>query len=432
MPSDAKPNLTPKLRFPEFRNKPGWKSVSLGDASVPVVERVGDRKLTPVSISAGIGFVPQAEKFGRDISGNQYKLYTLVRDGDFVYNKGNSLKFPQGCVYQLKGWGQVAAPNVFICFRLKEGYSDVFFQSCFERNVHGLQLRRHITSGARSNGLLNISRENFFGVEIPTPPPREQQKVAQCLSTLDELIGAESQKLDALQAHKKGLMQQLFPRAGETRPRLRFPGFQDAGDWVKRPFSQLCDIKHGYAFEGEFFSDAGDYVLLTPGNFYEEGGYRDRGEKQRYYSGEIPRDYVLNCGDLLVAMTEQAAGLLGSAILIPESDKFLHNQRLGLVTKKPGVAWANEFFFHVFNSQPVRKAIHAGASGMKVRHTSPIKIGEVVVSVPVSLPEQQRIASCLSSLDDLIAAQSAQLAALQTHKRGLMQQLFPSPPEAEA
>ncbi len=141
----------PKLRFPEFQMAAPWGITSLKDASTPVTERVGERKLTPVSISAGIGFVPQAEKFGRDISGNQYQLYTLVRDGDFVYNKGNSLKFPEGCVYQLQGWGAVAAPNVFICFRLKDGYSDVFFQNCFEQNLHGKQLKKHITSGARSN-----------------------------------------------------------------------------------------------------------------------------------------------------------------------------------------------------------------------------------------------------------------------------------------
>src|ERR1035441_2515908 len=138
MNKESKRELTPNLRFPEFRDAPGWKSIPLNDVSVPVVEQVGERKLTPVSISAGIGFVPQAEKFGRDISGNQYKLYTLVRDGDFVYNKGNSLKFPQGCVYLLQGWGEVAAPNVFICFRLKEGYSNALFQAFFERNIHGL------------------------------------------------------------------------------------------------------------------------------------------------------------------------------------------------------------------------------------------------------------------------------------------------------
>jgi type I restriction enzyme S subunit len=229
----ATPALVPKLRFPELREAGEWKPITLEEASIPVTERVGERKLTPVSISAGIGFVPQAEKFGRDISGNQYQVYTLVRDGDFVFNKGNSLKFPQGCVYLLQGWGQVAAPNVFICFRLKKGYLNGFFQQCFEQNQHGRELKRHITSGARSNGLLNISKETFFGVEIPTPSPAEQQKIAECLSSVDELIAAQARKLDALKTHKKGLMQQLFPREGETQPRLRFPEFQNAGEWVE-------------------------------------------------------------------------------------------------------------------------------------------------------------------------------------------------------
>jgi type I restriction enzyme S subunit len=427
---EARSALVPKLRFPEFRGAEPWKPVSLQEASTPVAERVGERKLTPVSISAGIGFVPQAEKFGRDISGNQYQLYTLVRDGDFVFNKGNSLKFPQGCVYQLQGWGEVAAPNVFICFRLKKGYSDGFFQQCFEQNQHGRQLKRHITSGARSNGLLNISKEIFFRVEIPTPSPAEQQKIAECLSSVDELMAAQARKVDALKTHKKGLMQQLFPREGETQPRLRFPEFQNAGEWEEKTFSDLCDIKHGYPFESEFFSNEGEYVLLTPGSFYEEGGYRDRGDKQKYFTGEIPRDYLLAEGDMLVAMTEQAAGLLGSPLIVPESDKFLHNQRLGLVARKPGVAWTNDFFFHVFNTQRVRKAIHDTASGAKVRHTSPTKIGEVVISAPTKLLEQQRIATCLSSLDALITAETQKHEALKTHKKGLMQQLFPSPEES--
>lgn len=239
MSDKGKAQLLPKRRFRDFRGAAPWKLTSLGDASIPVTERVGERKLTPVSISAGIGFVPQAEKFGRDISGNQYQLYTLVRNGDFVYNKGNSLKFPEGCVYLLQGWSEVAAPNVFICFRLKEGYVNGFFQNCFEANAHGKQLKRHITSGARSNGLLNISKDVFFGVEIPTPNFAEQQKIADCLSSLDELIAAQARKVDALKTHKKGLMQQLFPREGETEPRLRFPEYQNTGTWQMRKVSNL-------------------------------------------------------------------------------------------------------------------------------------------------------------------------------------------------
>ncbi len=198
--------------------------------------------------------------------------------------------------------------------------------------------------------------------------------------------------------------------------------------WVEKPLSELCDIKHGFAFKSEFFTCEGDYVLLTPGNFYESGGYRDRGEKQKYYIGEIPRDYVLSEGDLLVAMTEQAAGLLGSPILVPESDKFLHNQRLGLVTKKPDVPWINEFFFHVFNTQAVRKEIHDSASGVKVRHTSPTKIGEVVVSFPTSIAEQSAIVSTLHDLSEetqrLESLYQRKLAALDELKKSLLHQAF--------
>ncbi len=205
--------------------------------------------------------------------------------------------------------------------------------------------------------------------------------------------------------------------------------FSQRGDgWKEAKFSDLCSIKHGFAFKSEFFATEGDFVLLTPGNFYESGGYRDRGEKQKFYVGEIPQDYILNAGDLLVAMTEQAAGLLGSPILVPESGKFLHNQRLGLVTKKDHVPWSNEFFFHVFNTQSVRKEIHASASGVKVRHTSPSKIGEVVVAFPSSVDEQSSIVSMLVELNEetqrLESIYQQKLAALDELKKSLLHQAF--------
>ncbi len=127
-------------------------------------------------------------------------------------------------------------------------------------------------------------------------------------------------------------------------------------------------------------------------------------------------------------LAQEAAGLLGSPLLVPESDRFLHNQRLGLVRKKPGVAWTNEFFFHVFNTQPVRKAIHASASGVKVRHTSPTKIGDVVVPFPTSLPEQKRIVTTLASLtaetQRLARLYERKLAALEALKKSLLHQAF--------
>jgi type I restriction enzyme S subunit len=199
-------------------------------------------------------------------------------------------------------------------------------------------------------------------------------------------------------------------------------------EWAERPLSELCDIKHGFAFKSEFFSDSGEYVLLTPGNFYESGGYRDRGAKQKYYSGEIPEGFILSEGDLLVAMTEQAAGLLGSPILVPASGKFLHNQRLGLVTKKPGVPWVNDFFYHVFNTHAVRKDIHDSASGVKVRHTSPTKLGDVIVAFPTSVSEQERIAANLVLLweetQGLARLYERKVAALDGLKKSFLDQAF--------
>ena len=158
------------------------------------------------------------------------------------------------------------------------------------------------------------------------------------------------------------------------------------------------------------------------------GGYRDRGEKQKYYCGEIPEGFILSPGDLLVAMTEQAAGLLGSPIIVPESGIFLHNQRLGLVTKKPGVKWLNEFFFHVFNTKPVRTEIHDSASGVKVRHTSPTKIGEVVVAFPASIPEQRAIVAKLNELADetqgLEAIYRRKVETLIELRRSILQKAF--------
>lgn len=216
---------------------------------------------------------------------------------------------------------------------------------------------------------------------IPVPPLAEQQRI---VGVPDEAMAG----ISTARAHAETNLQNaraLFESHLHAVFTQRGPG------WVARPLSSLCDINHGVAFKGEFFASKGHYVLLTRGNFFESGGYRDRGEKQKGYSGEFPPEYITRKGDMLVAMTEQAAELLGSPLLVPEDGKFLHNQRLGLVNAKLGVPWLNEFFFHVFNTKAVRDAIHASASGVKVRHTSPGKIGEVVVSFPTSLKTQKSI-----------------------------------------
>ncbi|MCF2151093.1 restriction endonuclease subunit S [Desmonostoc muscorum LEGE 12446] len=167
--------------------------------------------------------------------------------------------------------------------------------------------------------------------------------------------------------------------------------------WIEKKLGEICLIKHGFAFKSQFFtSEESDYVLLTPGSFYESGGYREQGEKTKYYIGKIPNGFILKKGDFLFAMTEQAPGLLGSPLIVPESNRFLHNQRLGLVQVFDGIDWHNDFFFHLFNTQEFRAAVQSSASGVKVRHTSPNKLGAISIRFPPTIVEQKAIADNLN------------------------------------
>lgn len=406
----------PKLRFPEFRTRLGWESIQLGDASTPVTERVGERKLTPISISAGVGFVPQAEKFGRDISGNQYSLYTLVRDGDFVYNKGNSLRFPQGCVYQLRGWGEVAAPNVFISFRLKQGFVAEYFQYCFEKNIHGVQLKKHITSGARSNGLLNVSKDQFYGVGIPMPLPDEQQKIADCLSSLDELIAAQMRKVETLKSYKRGLMQQLFPREGETLPRLRFPEFRNAPEWKETTLASLGELVSGLTYSPEDVRESGLLVLRSSNIQNAEIALDDN----VYVTPDIKGANLVKPNDILICVRNGSKTLIGKSALIPEGMQLCTHGAFMTVFR----AHAPQFAFQLMQSALFHKQVAAdlGATINSINGSKLLKYRFVVPGPS----EQNRIADSLSSLTARIAAEAKNLIGLKAQKKGLLQQLFPS------
>ncbi len=203
---------------------------------------------------------------------------------------------------------------------------------------------------------------------------------------------------------------------------------QRGAEWEETTLDLLVEIKHGFAFKSEYFTSEGKYVLLTPGNFFEEGGYRDRGNKQKYYIGDIPDGFILKKGDFLIAMTEQAAGLLGSSIIVPEDNRFLHNQRLGLVRLKSSTQWSNEFFFHAFNTEEFRKAAHDSASGVKVRHTSPKKLGNIRVSYPKSRIEQNRVAKKLNDVlresERLVANYRARISQIVDLKEAILKKAF--------
>ena len=184
----------------------------------------------------------------------------------------------------------------------------------------------------------------------------------------------------------------------------------------------LVNVKHGFPFKSEFFEESGDLVVLTPGNFFEEGGFKRNAEKDKCYSAEFPEDYLLKKGEILIAMTEQAEGLLGSMATVPKSNRFLHNQRLGLVTSKCSETNIR-YIYHLSKTPWIRKQIRLSSSGSKVKHTSPDRISEVKVKI---LPPDQQIksASLLDTIDEKIELNNRINAELESLARLLYDYWF--------
>ena len=193
--------------------------------------------------------------------------------------------------------------------------------------------------------------------------------------------------------------------------------------WPVTSYGEYLHVKHGYAFKGEHFDTDGPYVLLTPGSFNEGGGFRDRGASAKFYTGDVPDGFVLDEGDLVVAMTEQAPGLLGSSAWIPEGGKYLHNQRLGRIVNLDEGRLIKRFVYYLFNTRKVRDQISATATGGKVRHTAPERIRKVAFRLP-PIGTQLRICDVLSAYDDLLENNGRRMALLEEAARQLFREWF--------
>lgn len=190
--------------------------------------------------------------------------------------------------------------------------------------------------------------------------------------------------------------------------------------WVWFRLGDVSTLKHGYAFSSEFFtSEPAPFVLTTPGNFYEKGGFRDRESKRKYYNGPVSPEFIFNPGDLIIPMTEQAAGLLGSPAFIPDDGRtYIHNQRLGRITFNQKVILP-EFAFWIFNCLFFRDELARTCTGMKVRHTSPERVLRVPIPVP-PLAEQRRIVAKVDELLALVDELENQLVASRTVAQDLL------------
>jgi type I restriction enzyme, S subunit len=422
----AKTALVPKLRFPEFRNTQPWQPSELGkESSILKGKGISKSDIHPDGTQQCIRYGELYTHYG-EIIGSVISRTKLPAEELFL-SKANDVIIPSSGETKI----DIATASCVLLDRVALGGDLNVIRSKLNGPFLSYYLngpkRFDIAKVAQGDTVVHLYPYQLEELEIAFPHPAEQQKIAECLSSVDELLAAQARKLDALKTHKKGLMQQLFPREGETQPRLRFPEFENAGEWVSEKLSSCLEKVIDYRGIAPPKSESGvplitaknvrfGWLDMTNDEYIEEDKYEE------WMSRGIPQ-----AGDIL--FTTEAP--LGNVALFPRAGRFALGQRLLTLRSKSGRC-LSEFLFHSLLGPTMQEEIDFHSTGSTAKGIKSAVFVNLDFCYPNDLDEQKRIADCLTSLDDLIAAQTQTLEALKTHKQGLMQQLFPSPELAEA
>jgi len=413
---DAKPTLTPKLRFPEFRDGPGWEETKLKD--VLTEHRLkSDGKCEVHSVSVHKGVINQIEHLGRSFAAADTLNYNLAKPYDVIYTKSPTGDFPFGVVKHNHKPHNVIVSPLYGVFSPANRHLGYIFDAYFESPIRTTNYLAPLTQKGAKN-TLQISNERFLSSGIYLPHEEgEQQNIAECLSSVDELIAAQARKLDTLKTHKKGLMQQLFPRDGETQPRLRFPEFRDAGKWEEEKLGNIVKIWSGNSPSKYALSALGKYAFVKVEDLNNCTKYQT---DSREYCDDSD-DAVPRCA---ILFPKRGASIELNKLRITASEILIDTNLMALSPN--GTATVEFLYYFLVNVGLAQIADMSTIPQINNKHIIPFKI-----LFPSKL-EQESIADCLTFLDDLISAQSDKLEALKTHKKGLMQQLFQSPEKVEA
>ena len=387
-----------------------WEIKKLSDISDEIKEVAGTGKYETLSISAGIGFVNQANKFGKELSGKQYEKYTVLRKGDFAYNKGNSKKYPQGCVYRLKDRDSAAVPNVFECFRIKEGNKN-YIEQVFISGFLNRQLSKKINHGVRDDGLLNLTGEDFYKSYIIIPPLPEQEKIAEILQTQDKVIELQQKKIDELKRLKKGYLSKMFPKKGCNVPEIRFPGFTDA--WEQRKLGELGTITTGNTPSTsipDYYSDDG-IVWVTPTDICENITFesaRKLSDLGQQVGRVVPKNTIL----------VTCIASIGKNTMLGNTGSF--NQQINGLT--PNENKYDPYFLLTESALWSAKMKGSAAAGT-MQIVNRTEFSELKTWLP-SLIEQQAIGAFFKQLDHLITLHQRKCDEEKQKKKALMQLLL--------
>lgn len=419
---DELKTLAPKLRFPEFRTN--WVTQRLDAIAQPIVEQAGNRPITPYTVMTGVGLVSQQDRFGRTIAGSAFKNYYVLRKDDFAYNKSATKAYPQGYIARFLGEEGAVPNSVFTCFRVNPDLMNpAYLDYLFAGNRHGRWLRRFIEVSARAHGSLSVDDADLMSLPVPVPDgassTAEQRKIAACLTSLDEWIAAEGRKLEVLRVHKKGLAQQLFPREGESRPRVRFPEFRDGPEWVTIPLGEFFDTMTGGTPDRTKKEYWGGTIPWITTSLIDFNVIREAEEFITEAGLENSAAKLFPKGTVLIALYGQGKTRGKVALLDIEATT---NQACAAILPAEGFDPVFTFLSLSGRYDEMRSISNAGGQ----ENLSQGLIRELPFSYPANPREREKLVACLFSLDALIAAQSRKVDGLQASKKGLVQQLFPS------
>ena len=432
MTADNPSPLVPRLRFPEFRDGPTWSAPQ-------VAELYGFKRTTTLSrdklnyetgtirnihygdihtkfkplFRVGDEYVPYVNQ---DASANGFDDDTFCEEGDIVLADASEDLDDVGKaieVISLDGERVVAGTHTILATRRGSipvvGFGGQLFQSA--------AVRAGIKKEAQGAKVYGISAKRISAVLVPIPPTvDEQQKIADCLGSLDDLIAAEGRNLDALRQHKQGMIQQLFPQSGETVPCLRFPKFRDAGEWEEKRLGDLGTLISGLTYSPKDVRDGGLLVLRASNIQNGEIALDDCVYVRRDMNGAN----LTQPDDILICVRNGSRSLIGKNAIIPKGMPVCTHGAFMTVFR----ASAPHFARVLLQTTAYQKQVAAdlGATINSINRTQLLKY-RFTVPKPA---EQQRIAACLSAVDTQIGAQARRIVSLKQHKQGLLQQLIPS------
>lgn len=427
--SQKSQNSIPERRFPEFQGAGTWEEKPLNKFLTPVVRK----RLKASEPYKGLGLRSHGKgtflKENEDPAKNAMDVLFEVKRDDLIVN----ITFAWEGAIAIAGRADNGAlvSHRFPTFTFVKGQAlPEFFRYRILEKQFVYSLGVISPGGAGRNRVM--SKTDFLKLRVLLPNTDEQEKIADCLTSADALLEVQGRKVKALRAHRRGLMQQLFPQEGETQPRLRFPEFEGSGDWEELPLIKLVGgLDAGVSVKSGDQPAMSSEIGVLKTSAVTSGVFNPLENKVVYDETQINRVKEPVQGDTVIISRMNTPALVGASAYVKVGlpNIFLPD-RLWAAKKRRGTSMRFLAFFLGSDRGRATLSSLAGGSSGSMKNIAKKDVLALLLSVP-SPPEQQRIADCLTSLDDLIAAEACKLETLGTHKQGLMQQLFPRVGEGE-